>query len=180
MDRDSTDDITELGNPSSMNPVNPADQIAMSDGAVVIHDRSTFEALSLEKSGRGYLKFSLFSMDNRSATSLLPALKHAIRHHDRLPEAPWSVMSQIEGFARGVVDLRPDDGRRRRQPGGLPLLGSRRRLRHAQYSPDHVSRVYTLLAARHAAAYRQPGVLDTNSQRFCNSRLTCRCSGHRA
>ena len=63
VDRDCTDDITELGNPSSMNPVNPAGQIAMSDGAVAIPDRTTFEALSLEKSDRGHLKFSLLGMD---------------------------------------------------------------------------------------------------------------------
>ena len=44
VDGDCVDDITELGDPVGMNPVNPAPAIAFSDGAVAIPDRETFES----------------------------------------------------------------------------------------------------------------------------------------
>ena len=47
VDGDCIDDITELDNLGSMNPVNPADALESNDGAVAIPDRATFEVLSL-------------------------------------------------------------------------------------------------------------------------------------
>ena len=47
IDGDCFDDITELGDPVGMNPVNPAPAIALNDGAVVIPDQDTFEALAI-------------------------------------------------------------------------------------------------------------------------------------
>ena len=46
IDNDCIDDITELGNPVGMNPLNPARAVPFHDGAVAIPDRATFEALS--------------------------------------------------------------------------------------------------------------------------------------
>ena len=46
VDGDCTDDITELDNLGSMNPVNAAAGIALTDGAVAIPDEETFTALS--------------------------------------------------------------------------------------------------------------------------------------
>ena len=46
VDGDCIDDITELDNLGSMNPVNPASTIDLSDGTVVIPDRETFEIVS--------------------------------------------------------------------------------------------------------------------------------------
>ena len=78
VDGDCTDDITELGDPGNMNPVNPAAPIALSAGAVAIPDRETFEELSAQElseafyylldedpsEGRiSYMRFILFDMD---------------------------------------------------------------------------------------------------------------------
>ena len=46
LDNDCIDDITELGDPVGMNPMNPARAVPFHDGAVAIPDRETFEALS--------------------------------------------------------------------------------------------------------------------------------------
>ena len=46
LDNDCIDDITELGGPVGMNPLNPARAVPFRDGAVAIPDRATFEALS--------------------------------------------------------------------------------------------------------------------------------------
>ena len=45
-DNDCIDDITGLGDPVGMNPLNPARAVPFRDGAVAIPDRETFEALS--------------------------------------------------------------------------------------------------------------------------------------
>ena len=64
VDGDCVDDITELDNLGSMNPVNPAAAIELSDGAVVLPDRETVETLSFEdSSGTLFLKFLLIDMD---------------------------------------------------------------------------------------------------------------------
>ena len=64
VDGDCVDDITELDNLGSMNPVNPAAAIELSDGAGVLPDRETVEALSFEdSSGTLFLKFLLVDMD---------------------------------------------------------------------------------------------------------------------
>ena len=59
VDGDCIDDITELGNPVGMNPVNPAAAIELSDGAVVILDTQTYDALAVG----GYFKFGLIGID---------------------------------------------------------------------------------------------------------------------
>ena len=72
VDGDCTDDITELGDPTGMNPVNPAVTLDLSAGALSIPDRQTFETLSYE--GRAvlsdthltnleYVKFTIALMD---------------------------------------------------------------------------------------------------------------------
>ena len=53
VDGDCIDDITELGNPVGMNPLNPAPAIALSDGAVAIPDEETFTTLSTVFAARG-------------------------------------------------------------------------------------------------------------------------------
>ena len=60
VDGDCVDDITELGDPVSMNPVNPAAAIALSVGTVAIPDRDTFDKLSYRDK---YIKFVMFGMD---------------------------------------------------------------------------------------------------------------------
>ena len=64
VDGDCVDDITELDNLGSMNPVNPAAAIELSDGAMVLPDRETVETLSFDdSSGTLFLKFLLIDMD---------------------------------------------------------------------------------------------------------------------
>ena len=45
VDGDCVDDITELGDPVSMNPVNSAAALDFNDGVAAVPDRETFEAL---------------------------------------------------------------------------------------------------------------------------------------
>ena len=143
VDRDCIDDITELGNPVTMNPVNPAGQLALSDGAVAIHDRSTFEVLSLEKSGRGYLKFSLFGM-NADQPRLWFQNADKYRHHVNFLNVVGLMMD--EGYVRGELTY---------DPNMVAANGSQGVYRFwiadqffvTQYSLELVTRVYTLLAA---------------------------------
>ena len=60
VDGDCTDDITELDNLGSMNPVNPADAIELSDGAVAVPDRETFDTLAFNQN---IVKFVMFDWD---------------------------------------------------------------------------------------------------------------------
>ena len=60
VDGDCTDDITELDNLGTMNPVNPAAAIDFSDGAVVVPDRATFEAFAFSQK---FMKFIIFDID---------------------------------------------------------------------------------------------------------------------
>ena len=71
VDGDCTDDITELNNPSTMNPVNPAPSIDIIKGAVTVPDRTTFDALSDSRLANvpattcepSVLKFNVFNFD---------------------------------------------------------------------------------------------------------------------
>ena len=60
VDGDCTDDITELDNLGSNNPVNPAAAISFSDGTVAISDQETFETLAATQR---FLKFIIFDID---------------------------------------------------------------------------------------------------------------------
>ena len=60
VDGDCIDDITELDDLGNMNPVNPAAAVPLSEGAVAIPDRETFETLA--ETGR-YMKFAVFGPD---------------------------------------------------------------------------------------------------------------------
>ena len=72
VDGDCTDDITELNDLGTMNPVNPAITIELSQGAVSIPDRATFETLSYKGKAASsdthltnleYVKFTIALMD---------------------------------------------------------------------------------------------------------------------
>ena len=59
VDGDCVDDITELNSLGTMNPVNPGKTIELTDGAVAIPNRATFETLAAGTS----VKFVLFDLD---------------------------------------------------------------------------------------------------------------------
>ncbi|WP_419921606.1 fibronectin type III domain-containing protein [Candidatus Poriferisodalis sp.] len=72
VDGDCIDDITELADPTGMNPVNPAVALELSRGAVSIPDRATFETLSYKGTSVNgdehlrnleYVKFTIALMD---------------------------------------------------------------------------------------------------------------------
>ncbi len=59
VDGDCIDDITELDDLGSQNPVNPAGAIELRDGTVAVPDKDTYDTLAVTKS----FKFVLFGMD---------------------------------------------------------------------------------------------------------------------
>ena len=64
VDGDCVDDITELGDPVAMNPVNPAADVPLNDGAVAIPDRATFETYAYADSNeRLFLKYIVLGVD---------------------------------------------------------------------------------------------------------------------
>ena len=142
IDRDCIDDITELGNPASMNPVNPAHRIPMSDGAVAIPARGTFERLSLEKSGRWHLKFSLLGMDT-DRPRLYFQDAEIYPNHGALLDALglWPDGAYFRGELIYDPNVVAADGSR-----GVYRFWVADQFFVMQYSLDLVTRVYTLLA----------------------------------
>ena len=64
VDGDCINDLTELDSLGSMNPLNPAAAIEITDGAVAIPDRATFEAFAHSSfTDESFVKFVLFGMD---------------------------------------------------------------------------------------------------------------------
>ena len=61
VDGDCIDDLTELDDFGTRNPVNAASTVDFTDGAVGIPDRAAFEALS-----RRHMKFTMFGLDTES------------------------------------------------------------------------------------------------------------------
>ena len=59
VDGDCIDDITELNDLGALNPVNPAADVPLNDGAVAVPDTHTYDALAIG----GYFKFALLGMD---------------------------------------------------------------------------------------------------------------------
>ena len=59
VDGDCVDDITELNDLGAPNPVNPAPDVPLNDGAVAVPDTHTYDALAIG----GYFKFALLGMD---------------------------------------------------------------------------------------------------------------------
>ena len=106
IDGDCIDDITELQNLGSMNPVNPAAAIELSDGALAILDRETFEDLSYEDpildnlpDGLEYLRFILFDMDTDQPGIYFMNTSLTV-HHSNFMDAVGLEWDQV---IRGVV-----------------------------------------------------------------------------
>ena len=73
VDGDCIDDITELGDPLGMSPVNAAAALALNDGAVAVPDTHTYDALTIG----GYFKFALLGMDtDRPSVYFINAKTH--------------------------------------------------------------------------------------------------------
>ena len=73
IDGDCIDDITELGNPVSMNPVNPAAPVDLSDGALAVPDKQTYDTLAIYRT----VKFILLGWDtDRPSLYFINAKQH--------------------------------------------------------------------------------------------------------
>ena len=109
VDGDCLDDITELGDPVGMNPVNPAPSIDSSDGAVVIPDEGTFEAFRTTN----LLKFFLVNTDtDRPGVYFVNTAKHSL--HTSFLSAiglEWDPATMLRGWIQFGPELLRADGR---------------------------------------------------------------------
>ena len=103
VDGDCIDDITELGDPVGMNPVNPAAAIELSKGAVAIPDRATFDALSLADSP--IIKFTIFGADTYRPGVYFQNTNTYNSHFDFLPAI--GIDPYMPGLLSGYLDYAP-------------------------------------------------------------------------
>ena len=136
VDGDCVDDITELADPASMNPLNRLTPIELSNGAVAIPDQDRYETLAYYQE---YIKFILFDLDTDRPGIYFVNTKTYDTHGDFL-DAVGLQRSQnmITGSLEYHVDLVGPDGSR-----GLYTYA----LFPPDYSFGRVARAYTVLAA---------------------------------
>ncbi len=103
VDGDCIDDITELGDPVGMNPVNPAAAIELGKGAVAIPDRATFDALSLAASP--IIKFTIFGADTYRPSVYFQNTNTYNSHFDFLPAI--GIDPYMPGLLSGYLDYVP-------------------------------------------------------------------------
>ena len=105
VDGDCIDDITELSNPVSMNPVNPGEATAITDGAVVVPDQATFETLALlGPSGISHLKFVIVNIDS-DRPKVYFQNTNTFRHHRRFLDA---IDTSLQDVVRGSIIYDPE------------------------------------------------------------------------
>ena len=146
VDGDCIDDITELNNPATMNPVNRAAELDLADGAVIVPDAAAFEALALSESYSEWLtvKFTILNKNHaRPKVYFINTEQHP--HHDFFIEETGVNPSNspvIEGSIIFAPDLTASDG-----TAGLYFVDVRESVQEG-LPPFAVSeRVFTLLAA---------------------------------
>ena len=169
VDGDCVDDITELDNPASMNPVNPAVGVDIAHAAVAIPDHATFEQLAFVDSDRNsYVKFSVFGHDtNRPSYYFINTAEH-LTHAGLLEtnvfeyeegrlgrELPVYGQNAIKGQIIYDSNLQAPDG-----SSGVYwyILDD-----DQQYPFDRMARHYTLLAAQMPAVDNNLAVFVPNS-----------------
>ena len=118
LDGDCIDDITELGDPAGMNPLNPAPAVEPVDGVVAIPDRETFEALSYQGSrvvidthlrGLEYVKFYLFLMDtDRPVVYFMNTETHRAHSWFGWVIDLWHKPLWLQGEMRGEIVYHPN------------------------------------------------------------------------
>ena len=136
IDGDCVDDITELGDPVGMSPVNAAAAIGISDGAVVIPDTQTYDALAVG----GYLKFGLIRIDTDRPSVYFINTKTHPTHQTFLDDRSINRQQVILGaIAYNQNLVTPDDSQ-----GGYHYSLNTLPYRH---SFSLMERTHTLLAA---------------------------------
>ena len=105
VDGDCTDDITELGDPTGMNSVNPAVTMELTRGAVSVPDRETFEALAYPVSGDvWYLKVVIADMDTGQPKVYFLNANSFLAHTDFLDD----IGAGLSGTVRGLIVYDPE------------------------------------------------------------------------
>ncbi len=147
IDGDCVDDLTELDALGQMNPLNPAPAITVTDGAVAIPARDTFETLSFTDPNAEYqyVKFTLLDMDSeRPLLYFINSTTH-VRHPIAFfleeightgPDLPWAIPGEIVYDP----DLIAADGTR-----GVYYFWFVRY--DGRYTPGLLERAYALLTA---------------------------------
>ena len=140
IDGDCTDDITELNDLGTMNPVNPADSIEPSLGALAVPDRETFEALSYaDPRGTHFLKFVLVDQGRARRPGIYFLNTNRYSHHfDFLTFVRLDRRSALRGAIIYDPDLVAPDG----SSGAFRFV-----LPRGSYSVSFLDRTYTMLAA---------------------------------
>ena len=139
VDGDCIDDITELADPVGRNPVNPAAAVELSNGAVAVPNRETFETLSF---GKYHLKFILFGMDTaRPGVYFHNTKTHA--SHQSFLDAVGIMRGRPAEMAVGVIIYDPELVA---PDGSLGVYYYWLRYDYP-YPPSIMARYYTVLAA---------------------------------
>ena len=149
VDGDCVDDITELGDSTGLNPVNPTGHRLvrrLSLGTAAIPDRATFERLAYEHRGAWQLKFMVIDLDTDQPSLYFSDTTSTSRHNATLRELgiTWNEAHDL----RGTLEYRPATVGSIEGEGVYTFtILSRREHRDLLDSLDVVERVYALLAA---------------------------------
>ena len=92
VDGDCIDDITELGDPVGMNPVNPAASVDLSDGALAVPDKQTYDTLAIYRT----FKFILLGWDTDRPSLYFINAKQYPHHQTFLDDRGINPHSQFE------------------------------------------------------------------------------------
>ena len=172
-DGDGIDDITELNDLGTMNPVNPAPAIDSGDGAVAVPDRETFETLSFDNRNTSHVKFVVRGMDTDQPLIYFQNTSKFLHHPSFLQAIGLRVG---EGFKGSIIydpNLTAPDGSL-----GMYRFSSMRL--SSVDSFNLVARTYTLLAAsmplleNNLAVWIQNSMLSTlqsDLQSYTESRM---------
>ena len=139
VDGDCIDDLTELDNLGSMNPVNPPAAIDSSDGALAIPNQQTFETFA----NRGFVKFVVFDIDTDRPGLYFLNTKTYHGHSAFL--AAIGLGGIREGMRAGTIAYNPE----LIAPNGIPgvYYYSVSLQLHPQYRFEPATVFHTLLAA---------------------------------
>ena len=139
VDGDCIDDITELDDFGTMNPVNSAGSLNIIDGVVGIPDRATFEAIVL--SGR-YAKFVVFDLGSESQRVYFQNANTHPLHRTFLDVLrDKGIEEHVAPGVRGSVDYHPDVVAANGSPGVYAMSD------YSTYSFNIMHLVYTMIAA---------------------------------
>ena len=111
IDGDCIDDITELGNPATMNPVNPAAAIAIATGAVAVPSLAAFDTISRGET-KFFGKFIIFGLDTDRPGIYFQNTNNYLGHERFLQavDMEWDASTMIDGFLFYDPDLTAPDG----------------------------------------------------------------------